>query len=232
MITALWISGRRLFAGEGRRPNNLLWILTLNTPSLDSDLASRGVPISIRKADYSATWREVTLELIDKHRWGIVSALVELLQIPTSEIMKPTRWGPWENQVLAKVEKWAPDNDISLLMKLIQDRQRAFDDETNENELVREELEQAVISSGNDPDLNLHFIPNAVAAKLYNRATGLRQRHRNALRAIDDLVRTEAISTLEKTRHGRYGRGYYWTTEKTPDDAEIVVVELQTGNSG
>ena len=34
LITSPIISGRRLFAGEGRRLNTLLWVITLNTPTL------------------------------------------------------------------------------------------------------------------------------------------------------------------------------------------------------
>jgi predicted Fe-S protein YdhL (DUF1289 family) len=226
MITGHWLSGRRLYAGEGKRPNNLLWILTLNTPSLDSDLASRGIPISVRKADYSPTWEEETLKFVNENRWEIISALIDLLNIRSPQIQGVSRFGAWENEVLSRVAKWTPDNDVSRLMKLIQDRQRAFDDEANENELIAEEFERAVKSTSKDPDLHLHFIGNSLAAHLYNEATGRRVRKRTSLREIDELIRTGSIPRLEKTRRRNFGRGYYWSSKNTPADAPIVVVPL------
>ena len=226
LITAHYISGHRMYSGEGRRPNNLLWCITLNTPSLDSDLASRGIPISIRRPDYSPDWKSTIMDHVDRHRWGIIAALLALLRMEALPPPRSTRWGAWEHDVLAKVVKWAPDHDIGVLQALIGERQREFDDEQNEIELIREALERAVRRTDQDPDLYQHFIPNNVAAHVYNEATGARVRHRTALRDIDELIRTDSTPELAKARHGEHGRGYYWSTESTPVDADIAVVRL------
>ncbi len=49
LITSDIISGRRLYAGEGRRPNSLLWCITLNRAGLSKDLAQRVVIIRLRR---------------------------------------------------------------------------------------------------------------------------------------------------------------------------------------
>ena len=73
MITSSVISGKQLYTGEGNRINNLLWIITLNTQTLDSDLAERCVPIQLKKPFYEPEWEQRLIDLIEKERWGIVS---------------------------------------------------------------------------------------------------------------------------------------------------------------
>ena len=73
LITAPTISGRKLYIGEGQRPNNITFILTLNGVSLSTDLAQRCVIVKLKKPDFSGDWEESTRRFIAKHRHEIVS---------------------------------------------------------------------------------------------------------------------------------------------------------------
>ena len=211
LITSPLISGRRLYEGEGRRPNNLLWIITLNTPSLDSDLASRSIPVSVKKPTYSPDWKTETLALVESHRWGIISALIAMLKTDTPRLDTVTRWGAWENEVLSKIGSFCPD--IPKLQSIILDRQRAFDDEADEIQLIRDGFIEAIKLADVDAEMFPCFFKNSHASDIYNSVTGARVRKNTALRDIKNLIRMGAISELKEHQHGVYGRGFLWVSD-------------------
>lgn len=53
MITSDTISGRQMYQGEGRRPNTLVWFLTINGANLSKDLAQRVIVIKLARPVYS-----------------------------------------------------------------------------------------------------------------------------------------------------------------------------------
>jgi len=221
LVTCPIVSGKRLYVGEGCRPNNLLWIITLNTPTLDSDLASRSIPISIKKPTYDGDWKENILTFIAEHRWGIVAAMLDLLKIDTPALTSSSRWGSWENQVLAKVSKYYPD--VAKLQSLFIERQRSFDDEADEISLIHDGFVEAINASGVDPEQYPCFIKNALASDIYNEVTGARVRRNTALRDIKNMIRMGAIPELKEFRHFKYGRGFTWTS-KTAFEQELQLV--------
>ena len=54
MITTDIISGKRLYMGEGRRPNTITHVITLNGASLSKDLAQRCIPIKLARPKWRA----------------------------------------------------------------------------------------------------------------------------------------------------------------------------------
>jgi hypothetical protein len=211
LITAQNVSGRRLYEGEGHRPNNLLWIITLNSPTLDSDLASRGVAVSLKRPDYAPDWRTEMLSMIDDKRWEIIAALIDLLSTKTETIDTATRWGSWENGVLAKVQHY--HDDVGGLQDLIVERQRDFDDEADEVQLIRSGFIEAIEKNDVDPRIHPCFFKNSFAASIYNEATGARVRKNTALRELKNLIRAGSISELQENRRGAFGRGLLWVED-------------------
>ena len=214
-ITSPTISGRRLYVGEGRRPNNLLWIITLNTPSLDSDLASRCVVISVKKPEYSSDWRTGILQFIETHRWGIVSALLNMLKQETPHLAS-CRWSAWENEVLSKVHSHY--SDLPKLQSLFMERQRDFDDEADEISLIRDGFIEAVRVAEIEIKQYSCFFKNALAANIYNEVTGAHVRKNTALREIKNMIRMGSIKELIESEHGVYGRGFVWTSDTAFED--------------
>jgi hypothetical protein len=73
LITAPVISGHRLYQGEARRPNTLLWGITLNGASLSKDMAQRCMIVVVNRPQYSPTWEAELREFIDTNRWQIIN---------------------------------------------------------------------------------------------------------------------------------------------------------------
>jgi 5S rRNA maturation endonuclease (ribonuclease M5) len=228
LITSTTISGRRLYEGEGRRPNNMLWCITLNSPTLDSDLASRGIPISVKRPVYTPQWKADTLALLDSNRWGIIAALMDILATPTATIESRTRWGAWENEVLGKLPADYADG-VDGIQGVIVERQKSFDDEADEVSLIRDGFSEAIQHSNINPRINPCFFTNSTAAAIYNEATGAHVRKNTALRHIKDLIRSESLPNLSESRQGAYGRGFLWLDSQTIAEQEIRLVSVVAG---
>ena len=80
LITSPVISGHELYQGEGRRPNSLTWVLTLNGASLSTDMAQRCVIVQLSRPLHSASWESETRQFIEQHRWDIISDIIQELQ--------------------------------------------------------------------------------------------------------------------------------------------------------
>jgi len=230
MITAQTISGRRLYAGEGRRPNNLLWVVTLNTPSLDSDLASRGIPIVIRRPVYCADWEGALKSHIKENRWGIISALADILQTsPNPAELEISRWGAWEREVLFRLTKWVPNFEV--LQALIAERQRSFDDEADEISLIFDAFAEIVAREKGLEITDVAFLSNATASEVYNHATGARVRKNTAIRALREIVRIEAIPELQEHRHAKWGRGFLFVRKTALEGVDSLKLITYSGYS-
>jgi hypothetical protein len=80
LITSPVISGRQLYQGEGRRPNLITWIVTINGGQLSKDLSERAIVLRLRRPEYTATWEEETRALIQEHRQQIVGDVLSILK--------------------------------------------------------------------------------------------------------------------------------------------------------
>ncbi len=167
LITAPVISGRRLFRGEGQRPNTLVWAITANGAGLSRDLAQRCVVIRLARPEYRPGWKDETLQLVRDHRREILADI-------SAELAKPggvpdsaySRWATWEQDVLAKVDR--PDECLREILE----RQGAADADTGEAEEVAAEFCKRLRDEGHDPDRETVFIPSRQAAAWLKAATG------------------------------------------------------------
>lgn len=80
LITSPVISGHRMYKGEGRRPNTLVWILTLNGASLSKDMAQRCINVKLQRPQHAPGWERQVREFIREHRWQIIADVVQSLQ--------------------------------------------------------------------------------------------------------------------------------------------------------
>src|SRR5262249_38538861 len=130
LVTADVISGRRLYVGEGRRPNTLLWFITLNKASLSKDMAQRCVIIRVKRPPRDPNWEAETWQLIDANRWAIVGDVLAELQRPVGRLERYSRWSAWEQAVLSRVAEPAE------AQRVIEERQEAVDGDQAEADLV------------------------------------------------------------------------------------------------
>jgi hypothetical protein len=219
LITAPVISGRQLYVGEGRRPNTLTWFLTLNGASLSRDMAQRCVIIKLARPQHDARWEDEARAFIDAYRWEIIADILTILHQPAEPLKRYSRWGAWEEAVLARVPEPAE------CQKVIEERQGAVDDDAGEAGIVRDAFYQELWAREHDPDADVVFIPSGEAAAIVNAATG----ERFPTNRASSYLATLAIPELKKSDRGAEagGRGWLWTGKHARPSTQAQVIKAK-----
>ena len=216
LFTTSQISGHKLFTGEGTRPNYLVWIMTLNSVTLDSDFASRCIPIALKKPSDSVNWQEKLNTFIEENRWTLIATMIVLLKWETEYVPPKTRWGLWENQVLSKV----PGLNRKAVLELIVSRQKINDNDLDENEMIIESLMNLINGQKKDVQTHRFFISNPDMAGLVRDALHLKQGNAWILRQVKDIIAKGDYPAL-KLHKLKHARGFLW--DETPDGAGAIV---------
>lgn len=207
LITSPVISGRRMYAGEGSRPNNLTWVITLNGIALSTDMAQRVVVIKINRPEHSGSWEDDTRQYLQTYRHEIIADLIEVLRSPTIELDQYTRWGKWERDVLSRMP------DPNEAQKVIAERQAAGNVETDESELLEGYILEQLESLGYDTLGVQVMIPSSVLHRWFNDATGERRSTIDVGRIVSQKIAEKAVKRLQKYRTSN-SRGVSWTGEE------------------
>jgi hypothetical protein len=78
-------------------------IITVNGPSLSTDLAQRAITIKLGKPVHTGDWLADTAKFIVENKTNIIAELLELLRQPIKPLQANTRWGNWETNVLCRL---------------------------------------------------------------------------------------------------------------------------------
>src|SRR5579885_1544520 len=215
LVTLDWISGHRMYVGEGRRPNLLTWFITFNGPSLSKDMAQRSVIIRLLRPTYTTDWEEETNRYIDRTRWQIIGDILALLSWGKrpAEIKESSRWGTWEGAVLACVR------DPAACQKEIRARQEAADRDQEEADHIRQVLYAALRDRHRDPEKEVLFFPSSLIAQIINEAKGDRDKPQR----ITAYLKTLSIPELSP-RAGKE-RGWVWRGMASSPKAAPVRLE-------
>jgi hypothetical protein len=205
LITTPIISGKRLYVGEGSRPNNLTWLITLNGISLSTDMAQRSVIIKVVRPPREGGWEEETMRFIDQHRPQIIGDLLGLLRIedPTP-LAKYTRWAAWEAGVLARLP------NATAIQAKIAERCQSADVEKIEIELIEEFFRERLEEYHYNPELDKVHIPVKLAAEWYNLATQERRSTPQAGQILTQFCSEGEAKYLTVNPSRTYGRGFLW----------------------
>jgi hypothetical protein len=214
LITCDTISGRQLYVGEGRRPNLLTWILTLNAAALSRDFAQRVVPIRLARPAHDPNWEERVWGFISANRWEILGDIAATLARPAPPLAGFSRWSKWEAAVLAHV---AEPGDCQ---KVIAERQAVLDDDQAEAALIRDAFVSELTRRGYDPARVAVFIPAAVAGQIINTALN---EHLPVPRA-SAYLNTLAIAELRKSNAHGGGRGWAWRGQQADLNATMQML--------
>lgn len=214
LVTTDTISGRSLYLGEGRRPNLLLWLITLNGAVLSRDMAQRCVSVVLRRPSRDPTWEAATWALLDRRRWDIVADALAELRKPAQPLGTYSRWSAWEDGVLART------SDPKAAQALIVKRQEAMDDDRAEADLVRDGFVQELQRRGHAPDLEVVWVPAQVAAEIVQRATG----EKYPVNRASAFLKTLGIAELRKSDQGGRGRGWVWRGQDADPEADALAL--------
>jgi len=105
LITAQSVSGRAPYGrGEETRPNNLTYIITANTATVDNDIADRSYFINVRMPPRDPDWKPRMMDYIANNRMKIVADIISILSSKRKLTIQPqTRFPEFERAVLQAV---------------------------------------------------------------------------------------------------------------------------------
>jgi len=206
LLTSSTISGRALYEGEGRRPNTLVWMITLNGATLSKDMAQRCIQIKLARPTFKASWESELRTFIRSNRWGLLADIRALLEANSVLIHAETRWSAWERDVLGKTLAWG------TLQTEIVNRQKAVDDDDDERSHVAQFFVERLTERGHDPVKETIRIPSLTAAEWVSDATRTKYPTNRASAFLSGL----SIACLRKSNRGGW-RGWVWTGANTQD---------------
>lgn len=217
LITATEISGRQLYVGEGTRPNNLIWFLTLNGPSMATDLAQRTVPIKLVRGDNSGPWLENAMRFVDTHRQPLIGDLIGALRADPSPLEKFTRWASWEQAVLSRIPEPAE------AQRVIAERQAKINTDLDEGEIVESYFASQLELLGYDASEDQVRVPSAAAALWFSKAVNEPMRTAAACRRINQMHGEGQLPRVSADPSHRHGRNFIWRGENAdPFEGEVL----------
>lgn len=225
LFTTGQISGHEMYKGEGTRPNYLIWIMTLNSVTLDSDFASRCIPIALKKPKESVNWQEKLNTFIEENRWTLIAMMIDLLKQKTEYAAPKTRWGLWENQVLTKV----PGLSREAVLELVVSRQKTNDNDLDENEMIIDALMNLIEAQNKDMQTHRFFISGQDMAELVRDSLHLKQGNSWILRLVKDIIAKGDYPPLKKHDTNR-ARGFMWDESKN-GNGKIIKLSWGTKQS-
>jgi hypothetical protein len=102
-VTQSTITGRPPYGrDEENRPNNLTYVITANSASVDNDLASRAYFVFVKRPAPSPNWKNKIIAYINAHRMQIIADIIDILEshTPFPDITPSTRFPEFESGIL------------------------------------------------------------------------------------------------------------------------------------
>lgn len=102
LVTASAITGRPAYGkGEESRPNNLMYVVTVNGASVDTDIASRAYYLNVAKPLMKSNWNDDVLNYIQKNRYYIFQDIIDIIKSHVPFGIPPsTRFPKFEEKIL------------------------------------------------------------------------------------------------------------------------------------
>lgn len=221
LTTAQVISGRELYHGESQRPNTLLWLMTMNGVGLSRDIAQRVVIVRLTRPQYSGAWSDETMAYVREHKKELICDLLTFLRGPKVRLEKYSRWGQWEDQVLARL------NFPAAAQALILERQAESDIDTDESGMIEDYFREQLRMYRYEVESDCVFIPGRIANKWFREATGDRATVTKSTQAIRQQIEEGTVKSLRLARRCDLGRGFLWQVPGGEFDASEVHSDLE-----
>lgn len=207
LITSPAVSGHRMFVGEASRPNTITWFITLNGPSLSSDMAQRVITIHVLRPVYTGTWEDDTRAFIEEHRSAIIADVIAALRCTPRPLQTFMRWGSWENAILARLPN--PQD----AQRIIAERQAELDADSEEANTIEEFFADQLRRLDYDTERKEVHIPVDVAARWLNWATGETHKTTGASRTLRQMASEGKVTRILPNPSKANGRGFLWRGE-------------------
>jgi hypothetical protein len=198
LITATYISGHRMYAGEARRPNMLTYIFTGNSLRLSRDIAERCFIIRLARPVPESNWREEVFDYIRTNRDRIVTDGIALLR-SAPQGSAEDRWQAWADNVLARC---TPHPEP--VVQANQARREECDEEMEEAKMI-----YAALQHYGDRETGQHtlFLENTVMTELVNKTLNTKFTTRRVCSMVDGHISAGRLPKVTKVRT-KSSRGY------------------------
>jgi hypothetical protein len=217
LITAKTISGRKLYEGEGRRPNSLVYVLTSNDTRVGRDMAERVRVIRLMKPTYTAEWESNLFSYLENFRWGIIQDIAAEFAKSAQNVAEPTRWAAWDKEVLGRVGN--PDACQDLIKKRLDD----LNDSETEVEYVRDHIMEQLKLHEYRPGRDVFFVVPSIMVPWIQTVTGKKLSHNAAMRYLYTLKIPGTANYKLKHERGCL----WWVGRESPDGVDPRVLRLR-----
>lgn len=205
LITAPRISGKQMYVGEGNRPNDLTFLITVNAASFSTDIAQRSIFIRLARPRHSGDWLAKTRQFLDEIREALLADLVATLRRPLKRLSRHSRWGEWERDILSRLK------NPRELQALVQQRAASADVERQAAEVVAQLVRERLEKSGHDPASQRIRISSKLLFTWYNLATDSTESVFGASSKLRQMADEGQLVHLRKDPSHKKRRSFIWT---------------------
>lgn len=160
LITRANITGKAPYGrGEESRPNNLTYIITANSASIDNDLAVRSFFIFVKRANLDARWKQSVMDYISRFRLYIFADIIDILSSHKPFDTSPkTRFPEFETQILQPHcrDKAEYERVIKSLESVRDDANSEHDQAQHLQEILLDEFGKMEIESPLERQIFIH----------------------------------------------------------------------------
>ena len=232
MITSDSISGKAPYGrGEETRPNNLTYVMTANSASVDNDLATRGYYIQVQRPNYSATWKQDIMQYLQLYRLHILADIIDIIENHKLFNLPPvTRFAEFETKILQPFCK--DSEEYSQVIKLLLESKAESNIEEEIAKTIEEVLRHNMVDVASmttriNPSVDKVFIRSDVVKTWFEKAN-FELRGDKLIQQIRNLAKGGFINSIdEKARrfpnNGELRRnGLMWNPHKSAGKPRII----------
>lgn len=226
LVTHSSISGKSPYArGEENRPNNLTYIITANSATVDPDIAIRSYYIHLKHASggYSSAWKSKVINYREKYRYHIIADIIDTLKSNEPFECEPcTRFPEFEKEI---VQAFCGDlGEYSELVKTIKEVQAEINVGQEHAEMIEDAFESELIQLNADPK-QCYFIRMDVTKKWFKKI--LPEWRINPSHYLKNLARQGLFKNIDSTIFRKQNkRGILWGSDSQNG---FLIVEILSG---
>ena len=196
LVTGFNISGKAPYGiGEESRPNDLTYVITSNSATIGSDIASRSFIFYISPPKKrTGEWKDSVIRYIDEHRYEILGDIYDILtsvKVPKN-FMAKTRVPEFEREVLWKMSG-SQDVYEHVIEQVLSNRNEANVDE--ENAVLAVETIKEIISDAlhtQNPDEHVCFLRTNLVNKILGKTLHI------DIQDVRNMVNTGRITCVRR----------------------------------
>lgn len=232
-MTAESISGKAPYGrGEETRPNNLTYVITANSATVDNDLSDRCYFVHVCKPQRSINWKREVLQFIERFQLHVLADIIGMLEARQDdpfESAPATRFPEFEETILRGVCE--DEQEYFDALAMLAESKSASNSEDEDAKTIMDEFASRLIDAGRRPGSEYIFIQSGVAKLWMDEIFG-REFQGNGVQYLRNLAKNGLASCFDPKvdRYPHHGskrrRGIMWKPEK-PDGGSPRILGIK-----